>query len=81
MAGAGTKSRRMRRWGGVLMLAALASLTGCASLNDAVVRGWFTDRELSGRVHDQIRRGLEQREKVPVSPQPSRPSPAFLDQG
>lgn len=55
-------------------------LTGCAELNDSLVRAWFMDRKLGNRVGTQIREGLEKREQAPVPVQP-RPAPEFLDQG
>lgn len=67
---------RFRHWA---LLAALF-ITGCAELNDTLVRTWFMDRKLGNRVGTQIREGLEKREQTPVPVQP-RPAPEFLDQG
>jgi hypothetical protein len=56
-------------------------LGGCESLNNHFVRTWMQDQELGERVHQQIRRGLERRQAAPEPTVPSRPAPAFLDQG
>jgi len=63
-----------------LLLAALLLLSGCETLNDALVRQWFKDSGLSHKVKDQIWEGLERRESAPVQ-RPATPAPAFLDQG
>ncbi|GFO70582.1 hypothetical protein GMLC_41610 [Geomonas limicola] len=55
-------------------------LTGCAELNDSLVRAWFMDHQLGNRVGTQIREGLKKREQAPVPVQP-RPAPDFLDEG
>lgn len=57
----------------------LALLTGCETLNDALVRHSFEDWGLSRNVGRQIREGLEKRKEAP--PAPAAPPPAFLDQG
>ena len=56
-------------------------LTGCASLNDTLVRIWFKDRDLSNRVNLQIREGLQRRMSQPEKLLPKKLAPAFLDQG
>jgi len=67
---------RARCW---TVLAALL-FSGCAELNDSLVRTWFMDRQLGNRVGTQIREGLEKRERAPVPTTP-RPAPEFLDEG
>ena len=69
----------MKRRGPLLL--ALLLLAGCSALNDALVRTWFQDRDLSDRVSSQIREGLKKRMSAPAQPLPHRPAPAFLDQG
>ena len=69
----------MRRFS--LPLLTLLLLSGCESLNDAVVRRWFEDPALSRRVGHQIKDGLERREATPAARPPAVPAPAFLDQG
>jgi hypothetical protein len=63
------------------LLLALPLLAGCATLNDALVRGWYQDLNLGDRVNSQIREGLEKRRSAPVKALPQRSAPAFLDQG
>lgn len=63
-----------------VLLLALVFLSGCESLNGLVVRQMFKDSSLGRRVGDQIRDGLERREKAPLEPQ-KEPAPPFLDQG
>lgn len=64
-----------------LLLTALLLFSGCQALNDALVRQWLGDAGLSRRVHDQIREGMQRREKTPVPYLPAQPAPAFLDEG
>jgi hypothetical protein len=64
-----------------LLLSALAFLSGCETLNDALVRQSLKDRGLSHRLDFQIREGLEKRMAAPPVNAPRRPAPAFLDQG
>ena len=72
----------MKRWTPLLaLLLAPLLLSGCAALNDALVRRWYGDRGLSDRVNSQIREGLEKRMSAPERVLPKRPAPAFLDQG
>lgn len=63
-----------------VLLLALVFLSGCESLNGLVVRQMFKDSSLGRRVGDQIRDGLERREKAQEEPQ-KEPAPPFLDQG
>ncbi len=63
------------------LLLGLVFLPGCESLNEALVRQMFTDRSVSRKVSDQIREGLERRQKLPQADAPGKPAPAFLDQG
>lgn len=60
---------------------ALLSLTGCETLNDAMVRRMFWDGGVSRSVERQILDGLERREKVPAVTEPGRPAPPELDRG
>jgi hypothetical protein len=62
-------------------VAALLLLSGCAAINDAVVRHWLMEPGLSGRVNSQIREGLERRKSSPPARGPGFPAPEFLDQG
>jgi hypothetical protein len=64
-----------------LLSLALALLSGCETLNDAVVRQWFRDSGLSRRISNQIREGLEIREDAPPATLPAIPAPPFLDEG
>lgn len=66
--------------GSRVLLLALVFLSGCESLNGLVVRQMFKDSSLGRRVGDQIRDGLERREKAPPEA-PREQAPAFLDQG
>ena len=80
MAGGGKKeNRRVSRL--IPLSAALLLFSGCQTLNDSLVRQWLGDAGLSRRVHDQIREGMQRREKAPVPYLPARPAPAFLDEG
>lgn len=63
-----------------LCCAAALVLSGCAGLNDALVRAWFKDQQLGDRVGTQIREGLERRKAAPAPVRPL-PAPEFLDQG
>jgi hypothetical protein len=63
------------------LLLTLLLLSGCAGINDALVRQWFRDPGLSHKVKDQILEGLEIRKSKAPSELPSIPAPAFLDQG
>ena len=63
------------------LLLGLFFLPGCESLNEAFVRQMFTDHGVSQKVGDQIREGLERRQKLPQPGAPREPAPAFLDQG
>lgn len=66
--------------GWMALLLGLFFLSGCESLNEALVRQMFTDHGVSRKVSDQIREGLERREKLAPA-KPGKPAPAFLDQG
>ena len=68
----------MKRYG--VLLLALVSLAGCESLNEIVVRQLFKDHGLSREVSDQIREGLERRDKQPAEIR-KLPAPDFMDQG
>ncbi|MBJ6750685.1 hypothetical protein [Geomonas anaerohicana] len=63
----------------LLLLPALL-LPGCETLNDAMVRHMLKEPGMSGRISDQIRDGLQRREKAPPATVPEAPPP-FLDQG
>lgn len=63
------------------LLLALLLLSGCAGLNDALVRSWLQDRELGNRINSQIREGLKRRMTAPAPVSPGRPAPPFLDRG
>ena len=63
------------------LLLALVVLSGCESLNEAVVRQLFRDPGLSRRMNYQIREGLERRKTLPPADIPHKPAPTFLDQG
>ena len=65
----------------VSLLLALPLLAGCSALNDTLVRIWYQDRGFGERVNSQIREGLERRRFAPAKVLPSKPAPAFLDQG
>jgi hypothetical protein len=72
----------MKRWTPLLpLLLAPLLLSGCAALNDSLVRSWYGDRDLGDRVNSQIREGIERRMSAPEQVLPKRPAPAFLDQG
>jgi hypothetical protein len=64
-----------------LLLLALALLSGCETINDAVVRQWHKDAGLSRRVEHQIKEGLERRETKPPPTGPTMPAPEFMDEG
>lgn len=63
----------------LLLLPALL-LPGCETLNDAMIRHMLKEPGMSGRIGDQIRGGLERREKAPPATVPEA-APPFLDQG
>lgn len=63
-----------------LLLAALSLLAGCETLNDAMLRHMLKEPGLSGKALDQIREGLERREKAPERRPRETPAP-FMDQG
>lgn len=63
------------------LLLALLSLPGCETLNDLIVRQMLKEPGVSGKVRDQIREGLEKREKAPPTERPQQPPPPFMDQG
>ncbi|WP_226377622.1 hypothetical protein [Citrifermentans bremense] len=65
----------------LLLLCALALLAGCESLNDTLVRQMYIDHGVSREVGDQIREGLERRQKAPAAKLPRKPAPPFLDLG
>lgn len=67
--------------GWMALLLGLFFLSGCESLNEALVRQMFTDHGVSRKVSDQIREGLERRQKLPQPDAPREPAPEFLDQG
>ncbi|MBU5613057.1 hypothetical protein [Geomonas azotofigens] len=63
-----------------MVLLALLLLPGCETLNDAMIRHMLKEPGLSGKISDQIRDGLERREKAPSATVPEA-APPFLDQG
>lgn len=67
------------RLAGLGVLAALL-LSGCASINDALVRQMFKDWGTSRSVRQQIMEGLERRREVPP-PGPKELAPPFMDMG
>ena len=77
----GWRKGRMRMKRLKMSLLALVLLSGCDTLNDAVVRQLFRDPGLSRKVNYQIREGLEKRKAAPQPNVPLRPAPDFLDQG
>lgn len=64
----------------MFLLLALLLLPGCETLNDLIVRQMLKEPGVSGKVRDQIREGLEKREKAPTV-RPQQPPPPFMDQG
>lgn len=64
-----------------LLLLALLFLPGCETLNEAMVRHMMKEPGMSGEVLDQIRNGLQRRERVPPEQRESVPASPFLDQG
>ncbi|WP_129126909.1 hypothetical protein [Geomonas oryzae] len=56
-------------------------LSGCETLNEAMVRHMMKEPGLSGEVLDQIRDGLQRRERVAPEKRESVPASPFLDQG
>ena len=66
------------RLAGVGVLALLL-LSGCASVNDMLVRQMFKDWGVSRSIRGQIWEGLERREAAPSFPK--KPAPPFMDQG
>ena len=67
------------RLAGLGVLAALL-LSGCASINDMLVRQKFKDWGVSRSVKQQIREGLERRREV-VPAGPTELAPPFMDLG
>ena len=63
------------------LLLALVLLSGCETLNATLVRQRFKDRGLSHRVAEQIKEGLEKRQRAPAANTPTTPAPGFMDQG
>lgn len=78
--GGKNESARVKRLSPWLLLA-LALLPGCEALNGALVRQSLKQWGLSRRLDSQIREGLEKRMTAPPAKTPTRPAPAFLDQG
>lgn len=68
-------------WGRLLLAVAFLSLTGCETLNEAMVRHMMKEPGVSGEVLDQIRDGLQRREQAPPEKRESLPASPFLDQG
>ena len=64
-----------------LLILLLLFLSGCETLNDALVRQMMKEPGLSGSVLNRIREGLEKREGAPAAAEPRRYAPAFMDQG
>ncbi|WP_224983063.1 hypothetical protein [Geomonas agri] len=64
----------------MLLLLPTLLLPGCETLNDAMIRHMLKEPGLSGKISDQIRDGLERREKAPSATIPEA-APPFLDQG
>lgn len=64
-----------------LLLIALLFLPGCETLNEAMVRHMMKEPGVSGEVLDQIREGLQRRERLPPEKRESLPASPFLDQG
>lgn len=64
-----------------ILLLMLVLLSGCETINDAIVRQWHKDSGLGRRVNYQIREGLERREGAPPARGPKFPAPAFMDEG
>ncbi|GFO57024.1 hypothetical protein GMSM_40310 [Geomonas sp. Red276] len=76
------KRKRARAWSGRLIaLATLLAVTGCESINDAVVRSWLMDSGLGNRVSKQIKEGLKKKEAAPPVTGPRFPAPQGMDQG
>jgi hypothetical protein len=65
----------------VLLAQSAVLLSGCESVNDALVRRWLMEPGLSRRVNSQIREGLERRNAAPSGRAPRTPAPEFLDEG
>ncbi|WP_239026949.1 hypothetical protein [Geomonas oryzisoli] len=65
----------------VLLPLMLLFLSGCETLNDAMIRFTLKEPGLSGRISDQIREGLQRREKKPPMAAPQETPPPFMDQG
>lgn len=80
MAGSGEEEKGCVK-GKPLLLCAIALLAGCESLNETLVRQMFIDHGVSREVGDQIRKGLERRQKAPAAERPREPAPPFLDLG
>ncbi|WP_136514489.1 hypothetical protein [Geomonas edaphica] len=56
-------------------------LSGCKTLNEAMVRHMMKEPGMSGEMLDQIREGLQRREQGPPAKRESLPASPFLDQG
>lgn len=69
----------MRRFN--FLLIAMALLSGCEPLNDALVRQWHKDSGLGRRVRNQINEGLDRRRTAPPKVGPAFPAPPSLNQG
>ncbi|MCM0082301.1 hypothetical protein L4X63_11945 [Geomonas sp. Red32] len=74
-------TRRRAWYGRALVLVLLLTLTGCETINDAVVRSWLMDSGLGNRVNKQIKEGLKKKEISPPVTGPRFPAPQGLDQG
>ena len=62
------------------LLLALPFLSGCETINEALVRQIHKEPGLSRRMHNQIREGLERRKAAPPGSIPKRTAPGNMDQ-
>jgi hypothetical protein len=62
------------------LLLALPLLSGCETINEALVRQIHKEPGLSRRMNNQIREGLERRKAAPPGTVPRRTAPGNMDQ-
>jgi hypothetical protein len=62
------------------LLLALPLLSGCQTINEALVRQIHKEPGLSRRMNTQIREGLEKRKAAPPGSIPRRTAPGNMDQ-
>lgn len=62
------------------LLLALPLLSGCETINEALVRQIHKEPGLSRRINNQIREGLERKKAAPPGSIPKRTAPGNMDQ-